>query len=102
RPLIDQDREIAVGLYPARINRTNDRLGGRTDGPRLLKFAVATVRNPGDLGCEAFDMVRFTLEHPLRDEQREVGILNAGRFDTVVERTLNVLPESVPVRSDNL
>ena len=51
----------------------------------------------GQLGAEALDVLGLALEVRLRDEQREVGVLGAGRLDAGVDLGLHALPDGVAV-----
>ena len=37
-PLIDEDRQVAIGLHPLRVARADDRLAGRPHDERLGQF----------------------------------------------------------------
>jgi hypothetical protein len=41
------------------------------------------------------------LQQRLRDQQREVGVLVAGRLDALIEQPLHVLPQAEPVGADH-
>ena len=59
------------------------------------------MRDHRELGREALDVLGLLLQEALRDEQREVGVLVAGRLEAVVELALDLLPDGVAVRLDD-
>ena len=105
-PLVDQDRQIAIGLHPLRVARADDRLGGWPNDQRLGQrtgrhhFPIGIQLQPvmGDdrafLG-ETFDVLRFLLQVAERNEEREIGVLVPGRLEHGVERALHVFPDAV-------
>ena len=105
-PLVDQNREVAIGLDPLRVARADDRLGGRADDQRLGQrtgrnhFAVgidleAVMGDDGAFLGEAFDVLGFLLHVTERDEEREIGVAMPGRLEHGVERALHVFPDAV-------
>ncbi len=109
-PLVELDREVAVGLDPAGVRVPDDRLGRRADDERLLELGVgvddelarvvrleAVVRHDGALLREAVDVGRLAGEEALRDEEREVGVAVARRAEHRVEGGPHVLPQFVAV-----
>ena len=80
-PLVDQHRQVAPGLDPLGVHRPDDRLGGRADREPLGQLLVAALGDPGHLGREAGDVLGLLAQEALRDEQREVGVLVAGRLE---------------------
>ena len=112
RPLIDQDRQIAIALHPARERVADDRLRGRPHDQRLLELAgrdqlavrprlEPMMRDHCALFREALDVRGLLLHERQRDEQREVGVLVPGGLEHVIERALHVLPERVAPRADD-
>ena len=59
-PLIDQHRQVAVGLNPLRVGVADDGLGSGADHQRLFQLFAAAVRDDRQLGRESRD-VRFFL-----------------------------------------
>ncbi len=107
-PLVDQDRQVAVGLDPAGERGADDGLGGRAHDQRLFQLALGVGHQTtlaivhqtvmGDhrafLG-EAFDVLGLLLKERLGDEQREVGILVAGGLELLIQVALHVLPQGI-------
>ena len=93
RPLIDENRKIAIRLDPLRVHRPDDRFGRRADRQPLGQLFAAALRHPRDFGREAFDVLGFSDEQTLRNEEREVGVFVAGRFEPRVEMLLQILPQ---------
>ncbi len=111
-PLVDQQRQVAIALHPARERIADDRLRRRPDDERLLELARGhelavgvdlepMVRDDRALLREALDVRGFLLQERQRDEQRKVGVLVARRLEHVVEGPLHVLPERVAPRPDD-
>src|SRR5439155_23865094 len=81
-----------------------ERRGG-IDLDRVLALlacrAQPGVRDERDFFGKSLDVLRFLREVAHRDEEREVSVLVAARFDHVVERALHQLPDAVAVRPDD-
>ena len=105
RPLVEKDREVAPGFDPAGVGRADDGLRGRADDERLGEFArrhefpfahlEPVVRDDGAFLREPLHMRRLFLEVAQRNEEREVGIAMAGRFEHSVQHRLHALPDRV-------
>ena len=94
RPLVVEERQVAVALDPALVGAPDDRLDGGPDGERLLELLAAAVRDDGDLRREALDVIGLLLEQAHRDQEREVQVLVPGRLEPIVERALRAAPRS--------
>ena len=111
RPLVDQQRQVAVRFNPARKGRPDDRLRGRPDDVGLGEFARG---NELGLACERIlarlktvmgdhrtfrrkplGVLGFLFQIRERDEQRKIGVLVAGGLEAAVELLLDELPNSV-------
>ena len=77
RPLVQQQRQIAIDCDPLRHLLAEDRLRGRPHDERLVELLAAGVRHHRELGAEALDVLGLAAEVALRDEQREVDVLGA-------------------------
>ena len=111
RPLIDQQRQIAVGLDPAGEGGTDDRLRGRPDhvglgqltgrdhfgfaGDGIFHHLQPVMRDHRALGSEALGVFRLLFQIGQRDEQREIGVLVARRFEAPVKLLLDELPDAI-------
>ena len=111
-PLVDENRQVAIGLHPLRIARADDcfrswpndqRLGQRTGRHHLAvrRRPPAVMRHDGAFLGEAFDVLRFFREIAQRNEKREVGVLVPGRLEHGVELALHVFPDAVAPRLDH-
>ena len=111
-PLIDEDREVAVGLHPLGVSLADDGLGSRADDERLFELTggdelairsgfEARVGDDGAFLGEAVDVRGFLLDVADRDEEREVGVHVAGLLEHRVEVAVDVLPEGVTPRLDH-
>ena len=77
RPLVEQQRQVAVGVDPLRHLLAEDRLAGRPHDDRLGQLLAAGDRHHRQLGAEALDVLGLALQVALRDQQREVDVLGA-------------------------
>ena len=100
-PLVDQQRQVAPGLDPLRVEVAEDRLAGRADGQALLQLLAAGVGDPGDFGREPLDVLGLACQKALGHEQREIGVLVPGGFEARVEAGLHVFPQAEAVRADD-
>ena len=100
-PLVEQQRQVPVALHPLRHVLADHGLAGGPHDDRLLQLLAAAVRHDRQLGAEPLDVRGLPREVVLGDEQREVGVLRAGRLDPPVDVGLDVLPDRVAVREDH-
>ena len=103
-PLVEQHRQVAIALDPAREGIADDRFRGRAHDERLfelgvgigLKLAVDVLQTVmGDhrhLLGEAFDMFGLLGDEGEGDEEREIGVLVPGLLDAAVELVLDLAP----------
>src|SRR5205807_7431002 len=73
-PLIYQDWQVTVALYPPGIAIANNGFAGGTDGQWFFQLFTASTRHPCHLRRKSFDVLRFFLQKTTRNEQREVCI----------------------------
>jgi hypothetical protein len=113
-PLVDQHRQVAPRLDPARERGANDHFGGRADDQRLFELGLgvgdqaavsvgleAVVRDDGHFLGEPVDVLGLLLEVRERDEEREIAVFVAGRLDPVVEQALDPLPDAIAPGADD-
>ena len=101
-PLVGELGQVPPGLDVLAHHSAHDRLAGRPDGQALVELAVtAGLGDPGHLGREALDVLGLAHDHVLRDQQREVPVLVARRFDHVVEGALDGLPDREAIGADD-
>src|SRR6185312_4938559 len=60
-----------------------------------------TARDPGDLRCEALDVLRLAHQKTLGSEQREVSVDVPGLLESPIESLLDQLPDGVAVGTDD-
>ena len=105
-PLVNQDGQITVGLYPLRIGLADDGLGGRADNEWLFQFAgrdeltigarlEARVRDDGTFLGEAIHVCGFLLDIADRNEEREIGVHMARLLKHRIEVALDIFPKGV-------
>ena len=101
RPLIDQQRQVAVGLNPVAVGIPDDRFGRRPHNQRLFQLLPAGVRHDRHFGSEAFDVLGFLLQKALGNEHREIGVLMSGFLEHAVERLLHLFPDGIAVGTND-
>ena len=113
RPLVDQQRQIAIALDPALEGVADDRLRSRTNDQRLFELGVgidhqlavlvleAVVGDDRHLLGEALDVLGLLGDEAHGDEQREVAVVVAGILDAGVELRLHALPHAPAPRLDD-
>ncbi len=79
RPLVEEQRKVAVALDPLGHELADDGLARRSHDDRLVELLAAGDGDHRQLGAEALDVLGLPLEVRLGDEQREVGVLGARR-----------------------
>ena len=109
RPLVDENRQVAVRLHPARVHFADDCLGSRADdqrfverrGGRELSVGAELQAGVGDhraLLCKPLNVLRFLFEIAHGNEEREIGVHVTRRLEHLVERRLHVLPKGISPR----
>ena len=67
----------------------------------LLQLLRAAMRHPGNLRRKSLDMILFLLQQALRNQARQVYILNTGLLEPSVQLLLDILPDRVTGRLDH-
>ena len=115
RPLVAEDRKVAVRLDPVFIGVPDDGLRRGTHDQLLFELSIgvyhdalafgivlqAVVRHHGALLGKALDMVRLLREEGLGDEQREIGVLMPRILEHLVQRVVHLLPNGIAVGFDD-
>ena len=113
RPLVDQQRQIAITLDPALKRVANDRLRSRTNDQRLFELGVwidhqlaalvleAVVGDDRHLLGEALDVLSLLGDEAHGDEKREVAVVVSRILDAGVEFRLYALPHTPAPRLDD-
>ena len=101
RPLVHEDGKIAVRLDPLAVHRADDGLRSRADAEGLCKLFPARVRDNGDFGRKAFDVLRLLRHERHGDKEREVSVFMPRLLEALVELFLDVFPDGVSVRADD-
>ena len=101
RPLIDEDRQIAVRFDPLRVHRADQDFRRRPDCQRLGQLFGAAARYPRNLRGETFDVLGFLSEQTLGNEERKVGVFVSGRLKARVEIFLQIFPQTESVRAQH-
>ena len=101
RPLVQQHGQIPVRLDPLGHQLAEQRLTRRPHDHRLGEFLPAGVRDHGELRAESFDVFCLTFQVRLRDEQRQVDVLGAGRLDARIDLGLHAFPQRIGVWPDH-
>ena len=92
-PLIDEHRQIAIGLNPFRVSVADDGFRSGPDHQRLFQLFAAADGDHGQFGRKAGDVRLLFFDEALRNQQRKRGVHVAGGLEAVVERLLNVFPQ---------
>ena len=100
-PLIDQHRQVAIGLNPLRVGVADDGLGSGADNQRLFQLFAAAVRYDRELGRESRYVGFFLVYEAARNQQRECGVHVARGLEAAVQRGGDVLPERPAVGTDD-
>ena len=77
-------------------------LGSRANRNWFCELPVAALCDPGNLRREALDVILLPLQLILRDEHREVGVVDIQSNELVVEPTLHDLPHLVTPRPEDV
>ena len=101
-PLVQQQGQVTVATDPLAKGRPDDRLGGRPNDEGFLKGFATTVGNDRQLGREPLDVFRLLHDETHRDEEGEVGVLDAMALEARVEVALNLFPDEVAIRAQDV
>ena len=115
RPLVAQDRQVAVRLNPVLIGIPDNGLRGRTHDQLLFELGVGiddnalafgivlqtVVRHHGALLGKALDVVGLFREERFGDEQREIGVLMPRILKHLVQRVVHLLPDGIAIGFDD-
>ena len=91
-PLIKLNWQITPTSDPLSISRVHDSFGGGTNSNWFSEIRGATLSDPGYFWSKSFNMSLLFEQSILRDENREVSILDSIALDNSVEIGLNFLP----------
>ena len=101
RPLVEQQRQVAITLDPLGHEFANHRLGRGTHHDGLGEFFPPGVGHHRQFGTEALHVRGFLREITLGDEEREVRILRARPLDARIDLALHALPDGVAVGANH-
>lgn len=101
RPLVQQQRQVAVRADPFGHHLADDRLRRRPHHQGFFQLLPAGVGDDRQFRGKPFDVFRFPAEVALRNQQREVRIFMAGVLDAAVQFGLQQLPHPIPVWPDH-
>jgi hypothetical protein len=90
-----------IAVDPLRDVAVDDCLARWAHDRGLLELLAAAMGDDRKLGAEALDVLGLATQVALRNQQREVGVLHAGRLDPRVELLLQVLPDRERPRPDH-
>lgn len=92
-PLIQQKRQVTMGMNPFCKTGIHDSLTCRSDCNWLWQFALSTLCHPSDLRREAFNMALFLVKSCLSYEHWEITVLNSKFFNASIKEGSNLLPD---------
>ena len=101
-PLVHKHGQVSVRSDPFGKGWIHDCLRGGSDSNWLLQIALSTLGYPGDLSSEPFHMLFLFAERLFCDKHWEVAILHAIILEPLVHEALNLLPDKVRNRSQNI
>ena len=100
-PLVVFHGQLTIAVqHPAPVVAEHGLAGG-TDGHALLQRLAAAGGDPRHLGGKAVDQFALLFQQALGDEQRHGHVLVAGGLEPVVHQPLDVLPDGLPVGTQN-
>ena len=101
RPLVEQQRQIAVGLNPLLERPADDRFRSGAHDQRLFQFLAPADGHDGQFRRKALHVLGFLLDEAFGNEEREIGVFVAGGLKTSVERVFDRFPQFVTVGLDD-
>ena len=84
-PLIDQQRQVAIRLNPIGKGLADDRFRSWSNHIGFFQFLTSSMGDDCKFRTETFNVFRFALNVTLRDEEWEVCILMASRFELLIQ-----------------
>ena len=100
-PLIIKLRKVTVRMNYIFIVIAEKCFRGRTNYKALSELILSTHGNYCALGSKACNVILFLLQKALRDKHRHINVLVTELLEARVKIVLNVLPDSVAVRTDD-
>ena len=112
RPLIDQQRQIAITLNPLCIRCTDDRFRSWSNNKWFFQFSSGNkfsirshlqpvMRDDRTFLCESIDMRSFLFQERHRNEQREIGVAMSSLFEHSIKNPLHIFPDRISPRLDD-
>lgn len=101
-PLIQQHRQVTVGMDPLREGRVHDGLRGWSDCDGLGKVGLSRLGHPSDLRRKSFDVASLFIECVLRHKHGEVAVLDAEFLDAGIKELSDLLPNVESRRPQNV
>ena len=114
-PLIAEQWQVAVGVDPVFVGVPYHCLRRRTDDELLVEFSLrvdddvlavvaglqTVMSDNGTLLGESLYVLGLTGKEALRDEQREISILDTQTLEVGIENRLHLLPYRIAIRLNN-
>ena len=100
-PLVDQNRQISIAIDPLRIHVANHCFGSWTDDQWLFQFFTSPNGHHRTLWAESLNMLSFSVQELLRNQQREVGIYMSCFFEHSVQPRLHCFPDCKATRAND-
>ncbi|KAH3664938.1 hypothetical protein OGATHE_003753 [Ogataea polymorpha] len=101
-PLVELQWQISVRTDPFGIVRIHDGFTCWSDSNWLLQVRRTGSCHPSDLRSKSFDVVLLLLKNSRRHKHREVRVGDAVSLDFVVKPSLDLLPNSVGRRTQDV
>ena len=100
-PLVDQNREISVAIDPLRIHVSNHCFGSWTNDQWLFQLFTPAYGHHRTLWAESLNMLSFSVQELLWNQQWEVGIYMSRFFEHSVQPSLHRFPDRKSARAND-
>ena len=95
RPLIEKQGEVSMWMDPFGISRVHDGLTSGTDGDWFRHLTLSTLCNPSNFRRKSLDVTLFFVQCSFGHKHREIAVLNANFFYSLINKALDLLPNEV-------
>ena len=82
-------------MDPFGIGGVHDGLTSGTDGDWFRHLTLSTLCNPSNFRRKSFDVTLFFVQCSFGHKHREIAVLNANFFYSLINKALDLLPNKV-------